>query len=242
MRPGRKIKTHTASYDSKLHIPGLSKQGKRWRVTTNGKEIRFTEPDEQKAINKAMKLLGIGQPSPIQRIETTVTPIKRNGKTLVGALAAIAQVAEASVIKGAAVPSVENLGSDEPKIGYNLDPSIIWSWVAKQFSKDPDYVAQMIGAPFGSLRNLSIPKPSIRLSQVVDTYKMHNPSTDRAKRAAIATFKRFTAHTSAKTLSDLTHEKLLAFKLEIEKEYDDAGYKQFKNKNDHRFRLEDGTG
>ena len=46
MRAGRKIKTHTATYDSNLHIPGLSMQGKRWRVMTPiGKEVRYTEPD-----------------------------------------------------------------------------------------------------------------------------------------------------------------------------------------------------
>jgi hypothetical protein len=59
MRAGRKIKTHTASYDSKLHMPGLSRQGKRRRVVQDDKEVRFTEPDERTAIERAKKLLGI---------------------------------------------------------------------------------------------------------------------------------------------------------------------------------------
>jgi hypothetical protein len=62
MRAGRKIKTHTASYDSTVKIPGLSRcPDGRWRVMANGKETRFTESNEQKAVARAQQLLGIDQ-------------------------------------------------------------------------------------------------------------------------------------------------------------------------------------
>ena len=59
MRAGRPIKTYTASYDPTVRVPGLSR-GKdgRWRVFAHGKETRFTEADERKAVGRALAALG----------------------------------------------------------------------------------------------------------------------------------------------------------------------------------------
>src|SRR4051794_41159631 len=61
----RPIKTHTASYDRSIKVPGLMKMADgRWRVLlADGSEKRFTQPVERTAVERARQLLGLDRQS-----------------------------------------------------------------------------------------------------------------------------------------------------------------------------------
>lgn len=92
-----------------------------------------------------------------------------------------------------------------------------WPWLREQMITRPEYVAKMTGLPeLANLRHLPLPKPPIKVDELIATYERHNPSTDRAKRRAVSTFRRLTRFADAKTLDDLTQEQLSAWREEIE--------------------------
>jgi integrase len=83
---------------------------------------------------------------------------------------------------------------------------------------EPKYAATMTGIPgLEHMIRMDAPSSSIKLADLIGAYRKENPSTDKAKREAIATFQRLIDHAGAKTLDDLTQAKLLAFRTSIEK-------------------------
>src|SRR5258706_523051 len=68
-----------------------------------------------------------------------------------------------------------------------------------------------------SLRHLPLPRPSLKLSEVIAAYQRQNPSTPKAKQEAVAPLQRLIDHAGgAKTLDDLTTGVLLSFRQTIE--------------------------
>lgn len=106
---------------------------------------------------------------------------------------------------------------DALKTQCDLPEDLIWPWLREQLIERPEYVAMMTGIPeVAALRNLPIPKQSLKLSVITEAYERENPSKERSKREALAVFNRLVEHTGASKLDDLTQEKLLAFRREVE--------------------------
>jgi len=237
MRVGRKIKCHVASYDTNVKIPGLSQQGKRWRVVTrSGKEVRFTEPDEHRAIERAKALLEIN--------DNATTPVEVTLGELVPGLPQNFDIDGMSEAQINAVDevyeSLQDFTIDEEAARYddefpdapirlNVPDRILWPWLAHQLAHNAEAVGRKVGIPDleERLRGSAVPRQSLKLQKLIDSYKEHNPSTDRAKRGAIAEFEWMMEQTQARTLADLSHERLLAFKRIIEESELAPGSKQF---------------
>ena len=214
MRAGRPLKCYVASYDTSIKVPGLSRQGGRWRTWDGHRETRFTEASEVAAIKRAREILGIELPIVPQNVRIEMKPTRFEGQRLGPIAAGLLRMAVA--VGPDASPEqtkpVMNWENGEAQIGYNLDPSIIWPWVAQQFQADPEYVAKMIGAPEGSFRKLGLPSPAIRMNALIDAYTDHKDVKQNRKNTVKKTWKQFCDVTGAKTLEDLTAKKVLAFK------------------------------
>jgi hypothetical protein len=93
-----------------------------------------------------------------------------------------------------------------------------WARVREDLIERPELVAKMTGIPeVSGLRHLPLPKAGLKLSAIIDNYRTHNPSTGKAKNEAVKPLEKLIAQAEAKTLDDLTTDRLLAFKARIEK-------------------------
>jgi integrase len=223
MRAGRKIKTHTASYDSTVKIPGLSRcPDGRWRVMANGKETRFTEPNEQKAVARAQQLLGIDQKA-ATAIEIRLADIIPNPPDNLDELVEthshrLTDFYIEVDATGNELANVEHEGelADLP-FRINIPDKILWPWFRYVLTEKPEYVAKMTGLSETSLRQMALPRASIKLTKIIDNYMTHGPATDKAKAEALSPLNRLIELTGARTLDDLTTANMLLYRTEIEK-------------------------
>lgn len=92
-----------------------------------------------------------------------------------------------------------------------------WRWLREELIARPEYVAKMTGIPeLANLRHLPLPKPAIQIEELVTAYERENPSTERSKRRAIITLRKLARSADARTLNDLTQERLSAWREKIE--------------------------
>lgn len=169
-------------------MPGLYKRPDgRWRVMATGQ--RFTEPDERRAVARFRAMQGpqlVDVPAQIGKAEPA-SPPDENGFT-------------SGLIFKPEVPSES-----------------FWAWLRDQLITRPEYVAQMTGIPeLANLRHLPLPKPAIKLEELVEVYMIHNPSKLYSRQRAVRTFRKLMRFTKAQTLDDLTQEKLTAWRNRIE--------------------------
>jgi integrase len=226
---GRKQKPYQSSTGD--IIPGLIRQPDgRWRIVSTGQ--RFSEPDETKAIDRYYQI--VGRPMSSQTtIEIKLADILPNGtpqsldeltRAHADKLTHFFDAAEGLDEGGEFVDG--EMGDASFKLP--VPDVILWPWLRKMLSEQPAFMAKKIGIPeLAGLRHLHLPQDSLKLSHIVNTYRDQNPSTDRVKRATISKFNRLIASTQAKTLDDLTPEKLTAFKKEVEESDLEPGTKQF---------------
>jgi integrase len=98
-----------------------------------------------------------------------------------------------------------------------MDESLLWDWFRDQIKADAQNVAKRTGIPeIAHLQHLALPQEAIRLEKLMEVYREKNPSTDRTKQEAIAVMNRLIKATGAKTLADLTQERLIAFHDQVE--------------------------
>lgn len=204
-RRGRPMRAYTPREGPP--VPGLWRTNDgRWRVSLpDGRRIRFSEPDEARAVQKAIELLGREKP-------TIAVPLDLNtakkGKDLL----------ETAI--DAARPRKVRLNlkrGHQVEAQADFDAASFWAAVRQELLTRPAYVAKMTGIPaVANLAHMEMPKPTLKLEAIIDTYQRLGPATDKSKAEAIKPLRRLMAHADAKTLLDLTTEKLQAFRDAIE--------------------------
>ena len=173
----------------------------RWRINRTGS--KFTEPDERLAVKR------FRDQSPIAEI--IQLPVYDPASAKNNADVNLILASRAEMIIDPADP-------DAPAtIVRNVHATALWRWFREQLLARPEYVAQTTGIPeLAGLAHMALPRPSLKLTAIIDAYQKHNPSTAKAKQEALAPLRKLIAHANAKTLDDLTTERLLAFRQAIE--------------------------
>lgn len=183
-KTGRKQKPHETSWGET--IPGLAYQrnDRRWRVI--GTNIRFTEADERLAVRKYQEQYSRAAAQLVQ------VPVLGSGQ---------AQSNE-EVNKILAYRAETVVDADGGSVTVrNAHPTAFWGWLRQLLLNESVYVAKMVGIPeLAGLRHLPLPRPSIKLSEVISVYQRQNPSTPKAKQEALAPLKRLIEHARARRL------------------------------------------
>ena len=193
-RVGRPHKPYLTSWNE--YVPDLARQKDgRWRVVSTG--VRFSESDERLAVQKFKQLKGDAPPVVVRLPENRVLNVL------------------------SLHPTTDGNGNQTHKTGdvvAELDEQAMFDWMREQLISRPLVCAQRTGLP--QLANfLDLPiKQDIPISKVKETYETFCPITSRAKKEAMKAFDRLVKSAGAKSLDELTTEKLLAFNLEIERD------------------------
>lgn len=186
----------------------------RWRITVPGKHFgeRFTEPDERKAVQKAHELIGTQQDV---MLGEAVMSRETDGKPVYDT------PTHAAVVRAVAESGHQPQYSKRGKVmlaGIAVPKRVLVAWLREMLTDHPEELANMMGLPPRVFQTIPVPKPSLRLKDLVAAYERHNPASVRSKREALAALQRLIAFAEAKTLDDLTENVLLAFREKIETE------------------------
>jgi integrase len=129
---------------------------------------------------------------------------------------AIAKFRQLTAVEQIGLPIREFKGAGgQTMVQYAFaDEGTAWAWFRDQLVRDAAYVAKMTGIKqLANLDRMALPRPSIRLSQLLAIYKRNSEATQKTKNEVIATWESwFVKLTGATTLADLTQEKLRAFR------------------------------
>lgn len=196
---GRKPKPYVTSWGEV--VPGLARQSNdgRWRVVATGH--RFTEPDERLAVHLFRQRYS-------SEVELVQVPVLGSGQARTNE--------EVNQILGPRAQTVYQEDGDSIIIRL-AHPNAVWGWLRQLLIEKPEHVAKMTGIPqVANLRHMALPRPRLALSTLIQAYREKNPSTEKAKREAIAPLERLIEHAHAKTLDDLTTDALIAFRQTIE--------------------------
>jgi integrase len=198
-RPGRPQKPYETTWGE--IVAGLTRCADgRWRIVET--EKRFTEPDERRAVARFKKWARTrAQDSVLISVSSTSFP---DGMTF----------REAWEDSGAEL--IPAYGDDPARLELELPENVLWPWLREKLINDPGYVAEAVAIPeLTSLARFELPKASIRVSDVIASYEKHSPATAKAKQEAMVKFHDLVKFAGAKTLDDLTDEKLLAYREKV---------------------------
>lgn len=192
------------------YINGLTRAPDgRWRIMATGE--RFREPDERQAVLKFWAKTG-------QNDKVALLPVADMPAS--GANVDQMQIAAGEIQESQQV-FAEITEDNQIVFSRALPENAFWALVRKELVERPAYAAKMTGLPeLVNFRSASAPKPSIRLSRIIEVYQRDNPAKAKSKQEALAVFNKLIAFSNAKTLDDLTQEVLSAFRSKIEKEID----------------------
>lgn len=246
MAMGRPQKPYQTSWGD--IIPGLYRcPDRRWRINVTGE--KFTEPDGRRAVQRFRDRMMVNRPAPVIQWPTTLTPnlgpvmpvTSFNGKpvTLDSALMLADVVADSIQTSNAKPCPADEAHEDSgamprwepasvPEASYLIPESDLWPWLREQLIVRPEYVAKMTGIPeLTGLRHLPIPKPPLKLDDLIAVYRQKSPSTDKAKTRCVTIFRKMMEHTGATTLEDLSTEKLSDYcdRVETDPDITSAGTK-----------------
>ena len=224
-KSGRKPKPYTTSWGET--IPGLSKcSDGRWRVIgseTAGKDIKFTESNEHFAVARFRQMTGQG-------VTSTTVSVTTSHASADEAMEAAFAFAKQEMAAGAEFDSVGRpltyatpTLSDDPEtgrklLGYKLDPSIIWPWVAEQIRKRPKWVAERTGIEqIAYLTDLKPPTISPTLADVGKLYHEKSGIDPHWRKKSENFWDEFldVVGGGRTTLRDLTQELVAEYKAEV---------------------------
>lgn len=186
------------------HVTGLCRQPDgRWRILSTGERFSQTDP------RKAVAYFKSKQPS----VEVPILQLKADEATR-----------RKIVKKGTAVfllqtmrQSFVEMRSDPEAVQYPIPEAIYWSRVAEDLTHRPEIVAKMTGIAAVALLDVSAaPRQALRLAVILDAYKNDNASTNHTKAQVVNTFEKMMNHTDAKTLADLTTDRLITYRRHVE--------------------------
>lgn len=215
-RMGRPSKVHKTAWGEE--VPGLYKMTAkdRWLVKTTGQT--FTESDERVAVARFKAL----NPT---AAETTLSvgKLPENLTDRETGLDAAFQYIKSAHEKYPNARLVRD-GNNVMCMGFKIPESLLWDYFREQFINDPIAVSRKVGIPeLANWKSMPLPKASLKLDELLETYKKHNQSTDEAKKLAAKTFDDFKAITKARTLDDLTTEVLKDYRESIKQRVKSPG-------------------
>jgi hypothetical protein len=193
-RPHKPYRTSDGQF-----IDGLSRRPDgRWRIVATGQ--LFSEPDERIAVARFRALCPP---------EAVFVSVARS--------ADLADCAHAADKLGGETDLVYiDHPNGDAEVGYHVDSRTVWDFLRGQLAENPLNVAAMTGIPqLAHFARLDLPKPPIKVAQVMSAYRAHSNGTEKAKKEALKPFKRLVEFAQAKTLDDLTDAKLAAFRHSI---------------------------
>lgn len=200
-KAGRKPKPYVTSWGEV--VAGLARQGNdgRWRVVETGQ--RFTEPDERRAVRRFRE-------QHETKVELVQIPVLGSGQAKTGKEANRILAPRAQTVYG---------DDNDSIIVREAHPQAIWSWIRRMLIEKPEYVSKMTDIPeLINLGDMNPPGPALRISTVIEAYRRNSPALEMSKRNALTPLKRLVKEAKAKTLDDLTIEKLIAFRDRLEAE------------------------
>jgi integrase len=188
---GRKQNPHQTSWGE--IIPGLARLvDGRWYILATGK--RFSESDERAAVKRFRQMTAAST--------TVAIPLRRIHPLSLEAQSRL----DEDGLRARHIVELQAL-ADEP---------VLWEWFREQILSRPSYVADHVHIPqLANFADMPI-KQTLNVARIRATYDAGCPITRRSKNEALAIFDKLIASTGAKTLDDLTTEKLLAFKNRME--------------------------
>ncbi|HEX3358716.1 MAG TPA: tyrosine-type recombinase/integrase [Tepidisphaeraceae bacterium] len=204
-KKGRPKKPYQTSWGEV--VVGLTKCGDgRWRIVET--EERFTEHDERRAIARFKRWQDSRAADQVLiSVPSTAFPDKQSFR----------QAWEGDV------HLIPAYGDQPARLEVQLPERVLWPWFHEQLTVRLGWVAEKVGMPeLAGLARFDLPKPPIPVGKVRAGYQNHSTATKFAKQQALKSFNTLVEFSGAKTLDDLTDEKLLAFRKHIVK---DSGMK-----------------
>jgi len=193
-KKGRKPKPYITTWGEV--IPDLARDSDgRWRIVPTRQ--RFAESDERLAIMRFRRW---------QQSQSTVARVAIDVQDI--------PAGQDQAIQAGGDWLALRLESDGTRtLGSSIPEAILWHYVREQILKDAVRVAELTGIPqLANLASMDIPKPSIKLADLIALYKEKSTSIPQTKASTVAAFKQLIKSSSAKTLADLTTPALLAFR------------------------------
>jgi integrase len=189
----------------------------RWRIIATGE--RFREPDERRAVQKFRDWQAKNSPDSTVKLLNMANQPPPNQSSAQFAGHDMPLPASSEFLSDSPV-------RDLPKWVYEMPSAVLWGWLREQLITRPEYIAKMTGIlEVAGLRNLPLPRPPIKLADLVRLYVEQNPAKEKSKREALSVWNAFTQFASAKTLDDLTQETLLQYRQHIEQSGKSGGTK-----------------
>jgi integrase len=112
-------------------------------------------------------------------------------------------------------------GEPRPRPPHSINSTDFWPWLRELFLNHPEYLAEQMALPqLLNIRHMDMPRPGLKLTELIRAYKEKNPSTPKAKARCVAIFEKLIDHSGARTLDDLTAAALERFKLSVEQSKD----------------------
>jgi integrase len=177
----------------------------RWRYKSpNGKFIVFTEPDERVAIARFL----------------AATRSQEEYVTLPAKPVEPAQVMRELLTWGKhrALITIPHDPARPVTVAKSMTAPDMWAWMREMLLTESELCARMTGIPqLATIASWDLPKEDIRLHDLIETYRRENGGSGKSKKEALAALERLIAHSGAKTLRELTQERLTAFRTDIEK-------------------------
>jgi integrase len=196
-KKGRKPKAYITSDGTT--IPDLARDTDgRWRIVPTG--FRFTEPDERQAVMR------------FRRWQQTQNPPARIGLNVADTPAADAHRLQLSLWTSGGL-TLQRQPDGSMTLGSEIYEPVLWAYFREQLLKNPVRAAELAGIPqLANYGSMDIPKPSPKLEELIKLYESKSTSKKQTKASCIAAFRNLMNHSGAKTLADLTTEKLLEFR------------------------------
>jgi len=201
---GRKSKPHRMANGE--DIKGLyHRKDKRWRIVKTGKIFSAKSEDEALKIFRAWE--AENKPQPV------IISTDHEGDVNAPNVAAFLNSVDADLEAG----NVKIDGATgKVKISLPAPPAILWPWLADMLTNQPELIAKMTGVQaVAGLRYLPLPRPSLKLASLLETYKTHADVKRETKEYAANIFEIFLKKTHATTLDDLKTETLTAYREDI---------------------------
>lgn len=195
-RKGRKRKDFPDPTTGKP-VVGLSRMTDgRWRII--GTQIRFTEPDVQKAITHFYKLMGekLYEGLPPEEIEWLRTPAS-------------------AIVDGNAVTALSRGFAlvGKPEVAWRR----FWTFVGQEIRAKPKWVAEQTGVEqIGYFTDVKPPAPLPSFDEIEQTYLKHAKCSLLQRKKHLRGFKDFIQTAEVESLRDIVPEAVVAYQDEVQ--------------------------
>jgi integrase len=185
-------------------VPGLyrSKKDGRWRIVATGQ--KFTEPDEDKAIEYFERVMKRVRPKVAMTVTETSDPH-------------VAAVEMGKALgRQEIVLTVPRCRTEKTRVRRVLPGAEVANWLRDELTNRPAELARMIGMPeLAKFARESIRQAPVTIDAIREAYKKHSPATEKAKKEALAPFEKLVRFAEATTLDDLDEPTLAAWRDQI---------------------------